>query len=635
MNTRLNTLVKSALCTLAALGFYGMTPDATANGLATLTVPPTPASWTDDLSSIGDSDWNYERAAHLMERAGFGGTPEQIEALAGMSPLEAVNYLVEYQVIENNELPPFVESGIWDEEMLDDIDENFDFQGGSAQARRTGSVYGATPRESGVRPFQPVIDALYYRNYATRKEWDRVAEWWANRMLNTERPLEEKMTLFWHGHFSTEQEKVRDYRLLIDQIAMLREGATGNFRDLLISVSQDPAMLVYLDNRKNVKGHANENFAREIMELFALGVGNYTEDDIKEAARAFTGWRNYGVHFINDVAQHDRGVKTVLGKTGKFTGEDVIDILLDQEVCAQFISAKLYRYFVREDVSAEVNEELAALLRDNDYEVKAVLKTIFLSKDFYSQPSYASQIKGPVDYLISTYRKLELTKVPGTPSFTYVTSALGQALGNPPNVAGWDGGRSWINPSTLIERGNVMRHVLFPAEAAGQYDLGPFAGRYQRYVNAHMDVLERDRQALISDVGPPAEMEMMEGGGQMMTALSAQMINEAPTYDLPFGVFNGMSNAFRRVLPPDQSPATMSLAAMLREAEVKTVQEAVSYLEKRFLRVPLSPSVKASMNTTMMRLLGSGTISYNASHTESSLRELLHMIMSTPEYQLG
>ena len=594
-----------------------------------------PASWADDLTPIAAEDWSYDRAAHLLERAGFGGTPEEIERLAALGPKGAVDALLNYEQIDNSALPPFDESGIWDEDMLADINENFDFGQGIAKARRTGSAYGAVPNESGVRPFQPIINMLYYRNYSTRHEWDRAIVWWANRMLNSPRSLEEKMTLFWHGHFATEQEKVRDYRLLLDQIEMLRENATGNFRDLLLGIAQDPAMLVYLDNRKNVKGHANENFAREIMELFALGVGNYTEDDVKEAARAFTGWANYGRDYSENADLHDQGEKTVLGETGNFNGQDIIGILLRQEACAEFISRKIYRFLVREDLSPELNRELAAVLRDGGYDLKPLLRTIFRSRDFYSHPSYASQIKSPVQFLISSYKKLDLAEVPGTPNFYYVASQLGQALGNPPNVKGWDGGRSWINPSTLIERGNIMRHVLFPEEAEGQYDLGPFAGRYQRYVNAHMEVLQRDREGIIGTAAPAVGQEKMESGEGMMMAPSANMINETPQYDLPYGVFNGKSKAFERVKAPNQAPAQFSLSSMLRAEGIATVGEAVAYLEKRFLRLPLSKAVRDAIRTTIESNYGGAAIDFDSPATERALRETLHLIMSSPEFQLS
>ena len=601
-------------------------------------------SWAGDLSPIEAADWSYARAAHLFERAGFGGTPEQIDELATMTPEQAVARLVDYEAIDDSALPPFIESGVFPEAMLPDLDDALTFGEGLARARRLGSLYGERQRKTGVRPLQPIIDVNYYRNYATRHEWLRAANWWAERMMLTPRPLEEKMALFWHGHFATEQEKVRDYRLMVDQIETLRRLATGNFRNLLLAISRDPAMLIYLDNRKNVVGNANENYAREIMELFALGVGNYTEDDIKEAARAFTGWRNEGRRFIDDRSQHDEGSKTVLGRTGNWDGEDVVDILLAQEACARFIASKIYRFLVHQDPSPALEERLAAVLRDGGYELKPLLRTIFLSRDFYAPPSFATRIKGPVELMVSTYRKLGLERIPGAPYLPLVTAQLGQALGDPPNVAGWDGGRAWVNPSTLIERGNVLGYVLFPERQGDAYRYGPFEGRYQRYQYAPVEVYERDRLAANGGAAPapdtmsgstdmassPGKEAMQEG-----MAPSASKINETPQYDLPFGVYNGMNRAFRTVLPVDQTPARIDLGAMLREADVQRPQEAVDYLVARFLRTPLDQRDRAAMAGFLGSCLGTETLDYTSPALEGHLRELLHLVLSTPEYQLS
>lgn len=626
-------------------GLVGAVPDVTSG----------PVAWQGDLTPIDDGDWSYSRAAHLLERAGFGGTPEEVQRLAAMTPEAAVDYLVDYEGLDASFLPPFEESGIFDEDMLADVDDALAFGEGLARARERGEVYGVAPREGGIRPFQPVIDRLYYRNYSTRHEWNRAILWWAERMLLTPRPLEEKMALFWHGHFATEQEKVRDYRLMLDQLTLLRENATGNFRDLLLGISQDPAMLIYLDNRKNVKGQANENFAREIMELFALGVGNYGEDDIKEAARAFTGWTNVGRRFEVRPELHDDGEKMVLGRTGRFDGEDVVDILLGQPACAEFISRKVYRYLVREEISAELNRELASVLRREGYELKPFLKVLLRSRDFYAPASYATQIKSPVHFLISTYRKLGLERVPGSPYFPLVTAQLGQRLGNPPNVKGWDGGRAWINPSTLIERGNVVSYLLFPERLGEAYRYGPFEGRYQRYKNAPAECFARDRELALGEVGggaagasampegsmggaseaTPGPGPTMAGGGMAMAAPSASMINETPQYDLPLGVYNGMNRAFRRVKPVDQTPARIDLTAMVQEAGAATAPQVVDYFVTRFVRLPLEPADRQALIGFLRARGGGEALDLQSPETEAHLRELLHLIMSTSEYQLG
>ncbi len=260
---------------------------------------------------------------------------------------------------------------------------------------------GVRVKPGGKRPLQPVTNRFFYWLRATTLETRRLGFWWLERMVTTNRPLEEKMALFWHGHFATSEEKLRDYRKIQLQLETLRKGATGSFADLLVAVAKDPAMLVFLDAAQNVKGAPNENFGREVMELFTMGVGNYTEDDIREAARAFTGWGNDDLTFVIDAEKHDGGIKKFLGREGNFTGEDILRIILEQPQTAIYVASKLYRFFVREDVSPAFAERLGALLRDGNYEIAPFLRTIFLSEDFYSEPSVAHphQVAGGADRL--------------------------------------------------------------------------------------------------------------------------------------------------------------------------------------------------------------------------------------------
>jgi uncharacterized protein (DUF1800 family) len=401
------------------------------------------SSWEGDLSPITANDWNYDRAAHLLERAGFGGTPDEVQQLAKMTPEEAVRHLVRYQAVENPNMPEFKGSGIFpSEDFVPPVDGN---QGGVYTAIRNGGAFGIKlEKKPGTMWAQPLIDYLYYLRFSNNGEIGRVQSYFATRMLVTKRPLEEKLALFWHGHFATENDKVRDYRKMMAQWDKYRGMGNGNFGELLLAMSGDPAMLIYLDGQKNVKGHPNENYAREILELFSLGVGNYNEKDIQEAARAFTGWGLDGNKFIERAALHDDGQKTFLGKTGNFDGPDIVKIVLEQPACARFISRKLYRYFVRDDVSPQMEEQLAQVLRGSHYNVGTLLETMFLSRDFYSASSVATQIKSPVQLVVSTYKKLGMTEVPGAPNFGQTTGGLGQQICVPPNVAGWKGGRTWI-----------------------------------------------------------------------------------------------------------------------------------------------------------------------------------------------
>lgn len=276
-------------------------------------------NWANDLAPISEQDWTAARAAHLLERAGFGGTPNDIARYTAMGPDAAVKAVVDVSSAAsanaNRHLPPFDESSIHDPGL-----EPFPASRPAVtnQAKATGQALGIKVNPTGNRRMQPVVDKFFYWLRASRLDTDRLAYWWANRMLATATPLQEKMALFWHGHFANNEEKVRDYRKMKRQLDLFQVKGTGNFRDLLIGAAQDPAMLAFLDAGVNVKGAPNENFAREIMELFTMGVAsngvpNYSESDIREAARAFTGWNYQNLSFKENQDKHDAGVKTILG----------------------------------------------------------------------------------------------------------------------------------------------------------------------------------------------------------------------------------------------------------------------------------------------------------------------------------
>ena len=604
------------------------------------------AATVDSLEPLPASEWSYDHAAHLLERAGFGGTPEEIARFAAMTPEAAVDLIVNYEQIADT-LPPFEHSGIWDEAMLADVDLHLRFDDVMAKAAEVGEVYGEVVREEGPRKLQDITDALYYKYLSSNREWQRVAQWWAERMLTSPRPLEEKMTLFWHGHFATEELKNDDYRLMLQQNMTLRQLATSDMSSLLIAMSKDPAMLLYLDNRLNVKGHANENYAREILELFSLGIGNYTENDIKEAARAFTGWRNQGLTFIDDRAQHDEGMKTVFGQTGNWDGEDVVDLILQQEAAGEFIAGKIYRFFVREEISEQMLDELAARLRDDNYALKPFLRALFLSQDFYSEPSLGTQIKSPVQFLVSTYRKLGLERIPGTPYFPAATNLLGQALGNPPNVKGWDGGRAWLNPSTILLRNNLIGHLLFPETAAGAYPRFAYSTRYS---NAPAEARQRDRDealAFSSESGSvqfsasaaSEDAQGMSADISMMasTAPSAARHNARADYDLKLGLYRGITKSYERVRPIPPTPAPFDLSGMLQNANIASAEDAVIYLERRFLRLRLFDEDRQDIVEFLQGRMPDGFSLRDSGdgETERSLRLTLQLILSTPEYQLG
>jgi uncharacterized protein (DUF1800 family) len=272
---------------------------------------------------------------------------------------------------------------------------------------------------------------------------------WLDEMINSEAQLREKVALFWHGHFACRVINSYFQQQLLD---VIRVNALGNFKDLLRGVSKSAAMLQFLNNQQNKKQHPNENFAREVMELFTMGRGNYTENDIKEAARAFTGWGfNISGEFVFRKNQHDTGNKTVLGKSGNFNGDDVIDILLEQKQTALYITKKVYKFFVNENVDAQKIEWLGNRFYQSGYNIKSLLEDIFTSDWFYAEKNIGNKIKSPIELLAGIRRFLPM-EMNNDQAQLLFQRTLGQVLFYPPNVAGWPGGKTWIDSSTLMLR---------------------------------------------------------------------------------------------------------------------------------------------------------------------------------------
>jgi uncharacterized protein (DUF1800 family) len=356
-----------------------------------------------------EQPWTPTLAAHLLRRATFGATGDRLQQAVNDGPETTVGRLF------NNTSEP--------------------------------------------ADFRQQIQSLAAASLATGNP-KQLSAWWAYRMLHTPAPLLEKMTLFWHGHFATSAEKVEDAELMLEQNQLLREHALGDFASLLLEISRDPAMLLYLDSATNRKAHPNENYAREIMELFCLGEGQYSETDIRELARCFTGWEVRRKKFRFNRYQHDNGDKNVLGQSGRLGGEDGVQIVVGQEAAATFIASKLVRYFVMDEPwpSAELVAPLARQLRDDDMHVATTVRRILTSNLFYSTHAVARKVKSPVELVIGFLRTLEGST--NTVAMAEALDQLGQGLFYPPSVKGWDGGRTWINSSTLLGRSNFIRRLL-------------------------------------------------------------------------------------------------------------------------------------------------------------------------------
>lgn len=385
------------------------------------------------LSPIASSRWDFDAAAHLMVRAGFGTDPSEIRKIRALGPEKAVESLINAPV-ENYPTPAWA--------TPDDQDEL------RAQVKEA-----ATPDEK-----------LMARKRLREKfgsEMKDLTHWWVTRMVNTRSPLIEKMTLFWHGHFATSGQKVRPAYKMWLQNETFRHNALGNFRTLAKAVSRDPAMMIWLDLVQSKKENPNENFAREVMELFTLGEGYYTESDVREAARAFTGYR------INQPQQSfrfadrkfDPGVKTFMGKTGPWDGDQILDIIISEPESARFITSKIWRFFAYDEPEPKLIDALASELRNMRDELRPFMKSLFLSEEFYSPQARGSQIKSPVQFLAQALRTLPI-QLPDSDVIEFAFRQMGQVPFFPPNVKGWDGGKSWINTATLAFRYKLAHQLV-------------------------------------------------------------------------------------------------------------------------------------------------------------------------------
>lgn len=377
-------------------------------------------------------------AAHLLRRAGFGVTPTAAREWAHRSPHEAVVRLLEMPSVAGEPVP----SDIYDPRP--DI----------MAARRE---YGG--RRAGKDPaFRQAVQQ--FRRHEFRSMLG-MQLWWLNRMLTTNAPLQEKMTFFFHSHFTTAAlQKGVTPPMVFNQNQLYRRYALGNLRELTLAVSRDPAMLIYLDNARSVKAHPNENYARELMELFTLGIGNYSEEDVRQSARSFTGWSvDYrSGRFINRRLAHDPGTKTFLGETGNFDGSDIIRIIYEQPACARFWATALLNQFVYNNPEPQLVDAVARLIREHDFELHPIMATLLSSNLFFSPRAYRALVKSPVEFAVGAYQGLGLGQIDRRA--LGALRAMGQVIFYPPNVAGWPPGNAWMTSDTLIARENFLAALV-------------------------------------------------------------------------------------------------------------------------------------------------------------------------------
>ena len=379
------------------------------------------------VAAAGAQPIGADAARHLLNRTGFAAHAAQIAEVAKLSRTEAVDRLLAGAVPVARTPAP-----AWTAEFI-------------------------SPRR-----FQQLGDEE--KKQFQREQLERAIDlknWWVSEMLSTSSPLTERMTLFWHNHFTSGLQKVKSGTLMYRQNVLLRKHALGNFGEMLHAVAKDPAMLVYLDSASNRRGQPNENFAREVMELFTLGEGHYAEQDIREAARAFTGWSinpDTGEFLWRGFA-HDGGSKTVLGRSGYFNGDDVLDVLLAYPKMGEFVVAKLWREFVSPEPEAREVARLAKVFREAKFEIRPLLRALLVSDAFYVPHNRGVLVKSPVDLVIGTMRQFDIAYSDPLP-LTFMLRTLGQDLFSPPNVKGWPGGEAWINSTTLLVRRQFLERLF-------------------------------------------------------------------------------------------------------------------------------------------------------------------------------
>jgi uncharacterized protein (DUF1800 family) len=404
--------------------------------------------------------WDGRKAAHLLRRAGFGPLPDEVTRAVAAGFDGAVDALFAFP--PEPAQPAFFDDARAAEQQLDSTIDNL-------RATHQPVNLQAHPE---LRALYQEVGRAHYRALVA------LAGWWLDRMASGPGPLQEKLVLFWHGHFTSAFPDVHDAVAMFNQNQLFRRNAAGNFARLLDGVARDPAMLLYLNNDENRKGHPNENWARELMELFTMGIGNYTEPDVKESARAWTGWSLQEFRpgdgrrtFLFRPQIHDDGVKTFLGRTGRWDGADIMRIILAQDATPRFIAGKLAASFVSPKPAPALVEAMAGMLRANGYEIAPVLKAVFKSRMFYQPDVMLTQVKAPVEFAVGAVRHLGVAS-PDWGRVYQMAGAMGQRLFAPPTVAGWHGGTAWISAGTVFARADLAAALL--SGRLGAVDDGAF-----------------------------------------------------------------------------------------------------------------------------------------------------------------
>lgn len=568
-----------------------------------------------------EEPWDRKRIAHLYRRAAFGATPADIDKA------------------QKAGFPKTLERLISGEPDAADLAELI---------RVTGEFFD---------------------------EPANIRTWWLYSMMMGGHPLREKLTLFWHNHFATSYAKIRSSQLMLEQNLTIRKHALGKFRPFLLDMSKDTAMLIWLDSNRNLKNAPNENFAREVMELFSLGVGHYTEKDIQEAARAFSGWHHdqSQTSFKFNADEHDDGQKTVLGQKGNWTGSDVIRICCDQPACARFLVGKLYAYLVSEAPPPRgLLTPLEEKFRKSDYNITELLATIFGSRLFFSQHAYRKRIKWPVEYVLEAFHSV----TPGpVPPFDFVAplAKMGQVLFSPPNVKGWRTGTDWLNSATLLARNNFAETV-----ALGEWSRqkSPRGTKIEP-----PEVVEQDVQVTPSLVYHEEANLALGGGIANAGLMAAHTVADTPdgmkflVLDSAQGGGGKQGSSGKSTAPPPPPASAVDPVATIYASKPKDIPALAARMSEllygeriaaahiarieKFLNEPLSapasgPQPKSDKNPAKPSATSkagpppkgeevkekeparkTGAVDMESAEFKARVREALHAMMCLPEYQLN
>lgn len=532
--------------------------------------------------------WSAWQVEHLLNRAGFGAGPREIARWTEKGQAALVEHLL------GGGTPAL-----------------FDWEPISVDRK---ALVDATPEERRKVTNQIRTD--------DRQQLQDFVGWWLTRMVEGKDPLVERMTLFWHGHFTSSIRTVKRGGPMLQQNEIQRLHALGNFGSLLREMLQDPAMLVYLDNDENEKGKPNENLAREVMELFTLGEGNYTEEDVVHAARALTGYSVGEGLFRFRMRVHDFGRKSILGVKGRHNAEDLAEILLAQPACADWVASRLLRYLEGVAPGPERIAKYGTILRDGGYEVRPVLQALFTDPDFYRAEVVGAKVLSPVDYVVGTARRLGVKLHPRV--LGVATDILGQSLLRPPNVKGWEGGMAWLSTATLMQRGNL-------------------AGALLGVIQTEDVLTDSEALAALDEMDSPLDMDIdsemgmeMEGDEMMAMASIEEMASELESKDSKSTSMGKLLVAMKR---RGYKPK-VRLVKALGDVAAGTDKQVVSAMCDRLLAIDAPPETISMLVGILAQEraamdVDEGQLQGQARAGERILRRLAHLILSLPEAQLG